>query len=209
MNKVEILKKYIFEIVNAPLNLTAFKDLDLAYNFLVVDSLKPLREEEIGNNFLDVGTGGGVPGVFISVYYDLKGTLIDSSLKKIVYVEKICKKLGIKKLNFIHGRVEEKKDLKEKFDSVFAKAVAELRILLELTVPFAKKNGKIFLYKGINYMKELKNAQNAIQRLNVKLLDVREYEILDRKRFLLVFEKYDYTEKIYPRKFSKIIKNPL
>jgi 16S rRNA (guanine527-N7)-methyltransferase len=209
MNKDEVLKQYVFEIVNAPLNLTAFKDINLAYNYLAIDSLKPLKKEEIGDNFLDVGTGGGVPGVFISVYFDIKGTLIDSSYKKIAYVEKICKKLGIKNINFVYGRIEEKKDFKEKFDSVFAKAVAELRIILELTVPFAKKSGKIFLYKGVNYNEELKNAQNAIQKLNVKLLDVREYEILDKKRVLLVFEKYEYTEDIYPRKFSKIIKNPL
>ncbi|MDK2885675.1 MAG: rRNA (guanine527-N7)-methyltransferase [Thermosipho sp. (in: thermotogales)] len=209
MNKEEILKKYVFELVNAPLNLTAFKDLNLAYEFLVNDSIKPLKKNEIGDNFLDVGTGGGVPGVFISVYFDKNGTLIDSSLKKISYVEKLCVKLGIKNLKFVHGRIEEKKELIEQFDSVFAKAVAELRILLELTVPFSKKGGKIFLYKGINYKEELESAQNAIKELKIKLLDVRNYKILDRERFLLIFEKLEHTDSKYPRKFSKIIKNPL
>ncbi|SHH16750.1 16S rRNA (guanine(527)-N(7))-methyltransferase RsmG [Thermosipho atlanticus] len=209
MTKDEIIKNYVLEIINAPFNLTAFKDFELAYNFLAIDSLKPLKKEEIGENFLDVGTGGGVPGVFINIFYDVEGTLIDSSLKKINYVKTICEKLGLNKLKFVHGRIEEQSTFKEKFDSVFSRAVAELRVVLELTVPFAKKHGKIFLYKGINYKQELENAKKAIEILKLKLIDIREYNILEKKRYLLVFEKQDITPPKYPRRYSKISKFPL
>ncbi|MBO8160317.1 MAG: 16S rRNA (guanine(527)-N(7))-methyltransferase RsmG [Thermosipho sp. (in: Bacteria)] len=209
MNKEEIIKQYISEIVNAPFNLTAYKDFHLAYHFLALDSIVPLKKDELGNNFLDVGTGGGVPGVFIRIYFDICGTLIDATKKKIVYVKNVCNKLGIDNLNFIHGRIEEQSSLKGLFDSVFAKAVAELRIVLELTAPFAKKGGKIFLYKGINYKEELTLAENAINFLGVKLVDVREYAILDKKRYLLIFEKIEETPEKYPRKYSRILKNPL
>lgn len=112
-------------------------------------------------------------------------------------------------LEFLNARIEEKKDLIEKFDSVFSRAVAELRVILELTVPFSKVGGKIFLYKGKNYKEELDNAQNAIKELNVKLREIREYNILEKERVLLVFEKAKENDPKYPRRFNKILKQPL
>lgn len=68
--KKQVILKYLKEIINAPLNLTAIKELELAYQLLAMDSLIPLRENDVGNNFLDVGTGGGVPGVFIGIMFE-------------------------------------------------------------------------------------------------------------------------------------------
>lgn len=208
--KKQVILKYLKEIINAPLNLTAIKELELAYQLLAMDSLIPLRENDVGNNFLDVGTGGGVPGVFIGIMFEnSRGLLVDSSRKKIDFVREVCNKLNLSNLEFLNARIEEKKDLIEKFDSVFSRAVAELRVILELTVPFSKVGGKIFLYKGKNYKEELDNAQNAIKKLNVKLKEIREYNILDKERVLLVFEKVKATDPKFPRRFNKILKQPL
>ncbi|ABR31184.1 16S rRNA methyltransferase [Thermosipho melanesiensis] len=209
MKKESLIKNYIKEIVNAPFNLTAIKNEEEAFHLLALDSLLPLEKMNLIGNFLDVGTGGGVPGVFIGIMFKkLKGTLIDASRKKINYVKNVCIKLGIDNLEFVHGRIEEQIDFIEKFDNVFSKAVAELRIILELTVPYAKVGGRILLYKGKEYLKELNDAKNAIDVLNVDLEDVVEYEILDRKRVLLIFEKKDKVNG-FPRRYNRILKNPL
>ena len=177
---------------------------------MALDSLKPLKIDDLGNKFLDVGTGGGVPGVFIAISFDnINGLLVDSSRKKIEFVKSTCKKLNINNVDFLNRRIEEQKQLIEEFDSVLSRAVAELRIILELTVPFAKVGGKILLYKGKEYKKELEQAKNAINVLNIELSEIREYKILDKERVLLVFKKVSSTNPKFPRKYNQIIKKPL
>ena len=128
-NKELLIKNYVNKIVSSPLNLTAYKDFELAYQLLAVDSIKPIKPEDIKELFLDVGTGGGVPGVFLRLFFDVPGVLVDSSKKKINYVKKLCRELGIDKLEFINERIEKLKAYRGKFEVVTAKAVAELRIL--------------------------------------------------------------------------------
>ncbi|QTA37214.1 16S rRNA (guanine(527)-N(7))-methyltransferase RsmG [Thermosipho ferrireducens] len=204
-----LMKEYVSKIINAPLNLTSHKDLEIAYQLLAVDSIKPIKASDIGEVFLDVGTGGGVPGVFLRMIFDVQGVLVDSSKKKISYVERICRELKIDRLEFIGERVENLRSYREKFDAVTAKAVAELRILLELTAPFAKVGGKLLLYKGPRWKEEYKVSENAMIQLGISLDEVREYEILNKKRFLLVFGKKFPAPEKYPRKYSQIIKKPL
>ncbi|ONN26689.1 16S rRNA methyltransferase [Thermosipho affectus] len=207
--KENVIREYIKRIVNAPFNLTAIKDENLAYYLLALDSLIPLEKIKLEGNFLDVGTGGGVPGVFIGIAFKhMKGLLVDASRKKVDYIRNTCRMLGINNLEFLHGRIEEQKNLKGTFDNVFSRAVAELRVILELTVPFAKVGGRVFLYKGREYLKELENAKNAIEVLKVELTEIVEYNILNKNRVLLIFEKKESVDK-FPRRYNKILKSPL
>ncbi len=207
----ERIYQYVQSLIQAPINLTAFKELNEALANLYHDSVIPLKKEEIGDYFIDIGTGGGVPGVFVALEYNVKGLLVDSVCKKIEYVEKLCKEIKIEGLEFLCERAENLKNIGylEKFDSAFSRAVSKTSVVLELTVPYVKVGGKIFVYKGTGYNEELGQSINAMKELNVKLEEVRKYEIQRKDRYLLIFRKIGKTSEKYPRKVGIPEKRPL
>ncbi len=207
----ERIYQYVQSLIQAPINLTAFKDFDSALANLYNDSVLPLIKEEVGEYFIDIGTGGGVPGVFVALEFNIKGLLVDSVCKKIDYVEKLCKELKIGGLEFLCDRAENLKNLGylEKFDSAFSRAVSKTSVVLELTAPYVKVGGRIFVYKGPGYNEELGQSVNAMKELNVKLVEVRKYEIQRKDRYLLIFQKIGKTPEKYPRKVGIPEKRPL
>ncbi|HON04265.1 MAG TPA: class I SAM-dependent methyltransferase [Fervidobacterium sp.] len=82
MEKMEIVRKYIERIMNAPLNLVGYKDFEEAFAYLYSDSVLPIRSDDLGERFIDVGSGGGVPGVLLSIEFGRRVLLIDSICKK-------------------------------------------------------------------------------------------------------------------------------
>lgn len=212
MEKMELARKYIEQLLVSPVNLTGYKDLDEAMHYLYFDSVLPVRKEDLGNLFLDVGTGGGVPGVFLSIEFDVNGILIDSICKKIDYVNKICDALKIDKIKLICARAEELKDIgeyREIFDSATSRAVSKISTVLELTAPYIKIGGKILIYKGPGYNEELGQSVNAMKELGVKLKEIRNYSIKGKDRYLIVFEKVSKTPEKYPRKTGIPEKRPI
>jgi len=212
MEKIEIVKKYIEELINAPINLVGYKDFEEAYHYLYKDSVFAVKREDLGEKFLDVGTGGGIPGVFLAVEYDVSGLLIDSICKKIEYAKELCERLRIENLDFLCIRAEELKnngDYREYFDSAASRAVSKIATVLELTAPYVRIGGRILLYKGPGYNEELRQSVVAMKELGVKLLEIREYSIRGKDRFLLVFEKFAPTPEKYPRKVGVPEKRPI
>ncbi|WP_448375257.1 16S rRNA (guanine(527)-N(7))-methyltransferase RsmG [Fervidobacterium sp.] len=212
MEKIEIVRKYIEELISAPINLVGYKDFEEAYYYLYKDSIFAVKREDLGEKFLDVGTGGGIPGVFLAVEYDISGLLIDSICKKIEYAKDLCGKLGIKNVDLLCIRAEELKnkgDYREYFDSAVSRAVSKIATVLELTAPYVKVGGKILLYKGPGYNEELSQSIVAMKELGVKLLELREYSVRGKDRFLLVFEKFAPTPEKYPRKVGVPEKRPI
>ncbi|MFN3692230.1 MAG: RsmG family class I SAM-dependent methyltransferase, partial [Fervidobacterium sp.] len=91
--KKNLVERYIKELISSPLNLTGYKDFNEAYHYLYLDSILGVKAEDLGKVFLDVGTGGGVPGAFLSIEFGVNGFLIDSICKKVEYVKKIISEL--------------------------------------------------------------------------------------------------------------------
>ncbi|MCX7654333.1 MAG: 16S rRNA (guanine(527)-N(7))-methyltransferase RsmG, partial [Fervidobacterium sp.] len=183
-----------------------------AFSYLYFDSILPVRKEDLGNIFLDVGTGGGVPGVFLSIEFNVRGVLIDSVCKKIEYVSKICKELEICNIEFICTRAEELKSIgnyRDYFDSATSRAVSKIATVLELTAAYVKIGGRILIYKGPGYNEELGQSINAMKELGVRLKEVRNYNIKGKDRYLLVFEKVNYTPDKYPRRSGIPEKRPI
>lgn len=212
MEKMELVKSYIEKLITSPLNLVGYKDTDEALHYLYFDSVLPVKKEDLGNIFLDVGTGGGIPGVFLSIEFGVNGILIDSVCKKIDYISKICESLEIDKIEFICTRAEELKDIgeyREKFDCATSRAVSKIATVLELTVPYVKLGGKVLIYKGPGYNEELGQSVNAMKELGVKLKEVRNYNIKSKDRYLLVFEKIAQTPEKYPRRTGIPEKRPI
>lgn len=223
----EILDKFydltVFMLeTNKKMNLTALRDEHSVISRHITDCLlaaKHLPEGKI--QVLDVGSGGGMPCLpFAIVRPDIEITALDVTAKKTAYILSAAEHLGLTNVHILTGRAEELgQDPKhrEKFDLVCARAVAELRVLMEWCIPFIKKDGVFLSLKGRNAPTELQNAENAIKKLSCSLIldekltlieeEISEEGASDRHNF--VFKKTKSTDKIYPRRNAQIMKSPL
>ncbi len=206
---LETIDKYLQLLLNAPLNLTSINDYAEAVHKHVADVLVPI--DQINGSVLDVGTGAGIPGLIIAIVFPVTVTLLDSSEKKVAWLRKTIEKLGVLNVDTVVARAEDlARNLVEKFDFVTARAVAELRILLELCAPFCKIGGQLYFYKGPNWKTEYEVSKNAERILNVRLKDVVKYKLASgEQRALLIFEKIGSTDQKFPRKYNQILKKPL
>ena len=204
---------------NQKMNLTALRDENSVITRHITDCLlaaKHLPQEKI--KVLDVGSGGGMPCLpFAIVRPDITITALDATAKKTAYIASAAEHLGLSNVRILTGRAEElgqNAQHREKFDVVCARAVAELRILMEWCVPFIKKDGLFLSLKGKNAESELKSAENATKKLHCSLLldeciTLRETETECSERHNFVFKKTKNTDKTYPRRNAQITKNPL
>ena len=100
---------------------------------------------------------------------------------------------------------------RESFDIVVSRAVASMNVLLEYCIPFLKVDGKCVMYKGVNYQEELSQCDNALKKLNCKILSIEKSFVdeLNTERVFVIIEKIDHTPKQYPRVQNKARKQPL
>ncbi len=161
---------------NQKINLTRIVSKEDVYLKHFYDSLTITKVVDLKSvqTLCDVGTGAGFPGIVLKIVYpNLKITLVDSLLKRVNYLNTIIKELDLKDIKAIHVRGE---DLKEKFDVVTARAVANIEKLLTYTMHLVSKNGKFIAMKG-NIEEEL--TSEIIKRINTK------YRIIKIEKFLL------------------------
>lgn len=212
--KVEKFKKFkeLLLKYNKMFNLTALlsdEDIEIKH---FLDSLLGEKYFLKGENVVEVGSGGGFPSVPLMIYRsDLKFTLIESTQKKCEFLKTVINELKLN-ASVYNMRAEEAGkniDFREKFDVVTARAVARLNTLLEYCVPLIKTGGRTVLYKG-DAESEIKEAENAIKVLNLKVKNIEEYTLEgDMKRTLFVSEKLKSTDLKYPRGNGKERSKPL
>ena len=167
VKQVDKFLTYLLD-TNKKMNLTAIVDKEEMISKHIYDSLLISKAFDFKNKkVLDVGSGGGFPGIPLAMLYPTSHfVLVDSTLKKVKYLDQVCKELNLTNVEVKCARVEELNE-KEKYDVVIARALAELRIYLELVTYLAKVNGNIIALKGKNASEELKDADNAIKKLNL------------------------------------------
>ena len=162
---------------------------------------------------LDVGTGAGFPGVPIKIMRpDLQVTLLDGSNKRLNFLGELCSELGVE-CRRVHKRAEEAgldKAMRENFDIVTARAVAQLRILCEYCLPLVKMKGYFIAMKGPGANEELFEARNALDILGGDKVDIKQVQLPNAgERNLIVVRKLSFTPKGYPRHGGTITKHPL
>lgn len=163
---------------------------------------------------LDLGTGGGVPGLVLAVDQpQLKLTLLDARGKKIQALQELAQALKLNNVQSIADRFEtlaQNPAHREKYDVVFARAVAELPVLLEYAVGFMKVGGLLLAWKSQNHQNELESARSAEEILQMELESTHDYILPSGEaRSILVFKKMAPTDKAYPRKVGQVKKRPL
>ncbi|MFA5792305.1 MAG: 16S rRNA (guanine(527)-N(7))-methyltransferase RsmG [Candidatus Gracilibacteria bacterium] len=189
------------------LNLFSAGDRLLLMDKHVPDALKILDfwEPSKGENVIDLGTGGGIPGLVLAVSLpEIKFTLVDSREKKIRALAEISDEIGLKNVWFSSERIEDlahNENFREKFSFVTARAVAELPTLLEYASGFLKVGGKLFAWKSADFEAELKSSLRAQKEFNLFFKEVFLYELpTGERRAILFFEKTAKLSPSYPRK---------
>ena len=192
-------------------NLTSITDEEGVYEKHFFDSISVGFGFDLNNlDVLDVGSGGGFPGMPLRIAFpNMKLSILDSTAKKIVFLDNLAKEMKLENVTPIVARAEEYKD--KKFDVVTARGVANLTMLLELVCNLVKKDGYFVAMKGSKYQEELDAASNAIKVLGYKLVKKTEYKLPDEdsSRCNLYFKKVKEHDNKYPRNFGTMKKKPL
>ncbi len=199
-------------------NLTAIRDPEEVIRKHLIDSLLPLallRDNGIAfSSLLDIGTGGGFPLLPMACVLEGEETRLtglDATAKKIAHVKETAAVCGLTSVSAVCGRAEELAagPMRESFDLVTARAVAEMPVLLEIGGAFVKPGGFFCALKG-KAEEEIREAETAAGRLGFADASVIPYEIPGGDaRCLVLYRKTGPTPKIYPRRYSEILKRPL
>lgn len=204
--------------VNEQFNLTAIREPSRVILLHYIDSLIGAHLFPEGATVIDVGAGAGFPTLPLAIVRpDLRITALDSTAKRVRYIEETAALLGLEAITPLVGRAEEvAKDARyrESFDCATARAVAALPVLSELCLPFVRIGGQFIAMKGRGGKEELAAAQNAI-----RLLGGRDAALFDTpvsapdgetfEHTTAMIEKIAKTNPKYPRAYGKIAKAPL
>ncbi len=214
--KLKLLDIYFHELIdyNLQTNLTAITEEGEVYLKHFYDSLTITKVIDLNkvNNLLDIGSGAGFPGVVLKIFFPhLKLTLIDSNNKKTTFLKYITEKLELNDLEIINDRVENyAKNNLNKYDLVVARAVTNLNVLVELSLPLVKKDGFLVAMKG-RTSEELKQSEYAITTLGAEIIQKEIFNLnhTENMRTLIKMQKKRETLISELRSYDKIIKKPL
>ena len=218
----ETLKKYRLYMEgiiewNEKVNLTSITDKDEFIKLHFIDSIMSVPTEEFqkAKKIIDVGTGGGFPGIPLALAApDKEFVLMDSLNKRIKIINQLCEEIGITNVTAVHARAEElakNKAHRQKYDLCVSRAVANLSTLSEYCLPFIKQGGWFLSYKGPDTDKELADAKKAIKILGGQI-DREELASLESSGLehkIIFIKKVKDTPAKYPRKAGTPSKDPL
>ena len=168
-----------------------------------------------GKTLIDVGTGAGFPGMVLKILCPtLTVTLLDSLQKRLDWLDTVADRLQIGGMTTVHGRAEEyglAPAYREQYDFATARAVADLRLLCEMCLPFVKVGGRFLAMKSVDSGEELEQSGAAIEKLGGRLAGFHDYVIphTDITHRVVVIDKVAPTPAGYPRRWAKIQKSPI
>ncbi len=212
--ELEQLSRFIDVLyaANERMNLTAVRDRETAWLRHVLDSLSllPHLQEAQVDRVLDLGSGGGLPGLPLAITMPhVEFLLLEATTKKADYLTETAGVLGCTNVSVLDERAEivgEPGCLhREAYDAVTARAVGPMPVLLELTVPLVKPGGVVLAIKGERADEELKAARQALR--------VLDCEVLDRCRTttgtIVIIRKNGETSPDYPRRPGEPKRSPI
>ncbi len=210
---VEMLRSY-----NASASLMSDAALADVLRGHVLDSLTLLplirRAGPHEGRLVDVGTGGGFPGLVLAIAEpSLRVTLMDATRKKTAYLERVCAELGLD-VDVLHARAEDAAHdpaLRESFDVAVCRALGPWTVVLELTLPFCKTGGALFGQRGSDAPSEAVAHAETAALLGGRVVGVEQVGVETglENRYVITVEKVESTPPRYPRKAGIPAKRPL
>jgi len=203
---------------NKKFNLTSIKDKAGGLERHILDSilLMHLGSEYFSssNSVLDIGSGGGYPGIPMGIIFPEKTImLLESTRKKVAFLEQVIREMGLENIKVLCGRAEDfarEKNFRGAFDLVVSRALAKLPVVIELSIPFLKIGGFSIAMKGKSSEKEIKLSENALTKLNAIWVEIIPYSLISPYDLrLVIMKKIAETPIHYPRKPGIPQKKPL
>jgi len=215
--KIEKFSIYLEELKkwNRKLNLTGLKKDEEIVVKHFLDSLSCAELiEDFDSKMIDVGTGAGFPSLPLKIYQpEIQLTLLESTQKKVTFLEYLVKALKLKKVRVIWSRAEEwaQGEERESYHYVVCRALASLRVSLEYTLPFLKIGGCLIVQKGPKAKEEVKASSKALSILGGRVDRMIHFKLplSGDERYLLRIEKVQATPPGYPRRVGIPSKRPL
>ena len=173
---------------NKVYNLTAVRDPLEMVMLHLLDSLSVLPYIN-ANNLLDVGSGGGLPGIVLAICKPtLQVTTIDTVQKKAIFMRQVKGELGLSNLTVVHARVESYKPM-QKFDAIISRAFSEIALFIKLTQHLLAENGQWLAMKGQVPHEELGDLEIKLNKV-IKIKNIIPLKVagLDAERHLLILE---------------------
>ena len=202
---------------NEKMNLTAITDKKEVYLKHFYDSVSAAFYYDFSKeaSLCDVGAGAGFPSIPLKICFPgIHVSIVDSLNKRISFLEHLSNELGLKGTAFYHDRAEtfgRKKEHRESYDIVMARAVARMSVLSELCLPLVKKGGTFLAMKASSAADEMETAKKAVAQLGGKVKQVHPFLLPEEnsERNIIVIEKVKQTPGKYPRKPGTPNKAPI
>jgi len=205
---------------NARVNLTTITGYEEVQTRHFLDSLtavtvlrnQPWAEEDF--SLIDVGTGGGIPGIPLKIVLEqARAVLLDSVAKKTAFVQHAVTALGLQRTEVLTARAEalaHQPGYRQTFHLAVCRAVSKLATIAELTLPFLGSGGMAVIYKKGDISSELTQAERAVEILGGRTREVRAVDLQGlEKHSLVVLEKTAVTPPRFPRRAGIPEKRPI
>ena len=199
---------------NKIMNLTRITDPKEIAEKHLLDCASLLQAADFSKkSVVDVGCGAGFPGMPLHILCpSCKLTLLDSLGKRIRFLQGCIDAMNLSDIEAVHARAEEfAAKHREQYDFAVSRAVAQLNVLAELSLPLVKQGGAFIAMKSKDIDEELERAKKAIRLLGGEIEKIIDYTIphTEITHRLVVIRKKNHTPKQYPRPFRKISASPL
>lgn len=196
---------------NEVMNLTAITEPHDVVTLHFLDSAALLVHADLrGKRVIDVGTGGGFPGLVLKILDPtIQLTLLDTLGKRIRWLDELCQELGLSDVECLKGRAEEvsrQKGYRDRYDAAVSRAVASMTMLAELCLPYVRPGGVFLAMKSSQSDEELAAARPMLTALGGTALSVTDYLLPGTEVYhrLAAVRKSQPTPRLYPRKWTKI-----
>jgi len=205
---------------NRRVNLTAITDCEGVQMRHFLDSLtavaalkdEPWTEGDFG--LIDVGTGGGIPGIPLKIVLTRsRAVLLDSVAKKTAFVHHAVIALGLERTEVVTGRAEtlaHQPAYRQTFHLAVCRAVSKMAAIAELTLPFLQTGGLAIIYKKGDIQQEMTQAEKAVETLGGRTREIRAIDLEGlEEHCLVVIEKIVPTPPRFPRRAGIPEKRPI
>lgn len=176
-------------------------------------ALAPVLGARSGTSWLDLGTGGGLPGLVLAILQpEVAWTLLDSTRKKVEAVRGFAEELGLRNVAVVAGRAEQlgrDPAYRERFEGVVSRAVAPLPVLIELCRGFVGAGGRVVAVKGPRWREEVVASGPALRELGLAVVEHTALTSTPRRSWAVTMRALGPAPAAYPRREGRPRSQPL